>query len=162
MIRTLVVQLTLMAALALSETPYLTSQHAHMATGMPAAMSEPIRGSDRWSQAWEDLEGWASWYSAQDPGVIPWTANTEAFNDRALTCAMWGVPFNTRLKVTNVVNGRSVVVRVNDRGPAEDLVATQNRVIDLTKAAFAAIADTHQGLVRVRVELAQPLISSAH
>lgn len=75
---------------------------------------------------------------------------------------MWGVPFHTRLLVTNLENGRSVMVRVNDRGPAEDLVLTQHRVVDLTKAAFAAIADPGQGLIRVRVQLDQPLLSSTH
>jgi len=111
---------------------------------------------------WDIVEGWASWYSAQDPGVVPWTANAERFDDQGLTCAIWGVPFETRLKITNLANGQSVIVRVNDRGPAEDLVLTENRVIDLTKAAFAAIADPKLGLIKVRVELARPLLSSAH
>ena len=115
-----------------------------------------------WAAAWEDLEGTASWYSVTDPGVVALTASTERFNDRDLTCAMWGVPFNARLKVTNLHNGRSVIVRVNDRGPAEDLVLTQDRVIDLTKTAFAAIAEPGQGLIRVRVELDRPLLLSSH
>jgi rare lipoprotein A len=73
----------------------------------------------------------------------------EIFNDSQLTCAMWDMPFNTILKVTNLENGKSVVVRVNDRGPAKRL----NRTIDLTKAAFFRIADLEKGLAEVSVEI---------
>ena len=111
---------------------------------------------------WEDLEGVASWYSLDDPGVTPWTANAERFDDQVLTCAIWGVPFDTRLCVTNLENGRSVIVRVNDRGPAERLVFAESRIIDLTKTAFAAIADPATGLIRVRVELAATSRLASH
>mgnify|MGYP000846296432 CR=1 FL=1 len=46
--------------------------------------------------------GQASWYSETDPGIRERTANNEVFNDRDLTCAMWDVPFNQRIKVTIV------------------------------------------------------------
>ena len=139
--------------------PPVTTVRSAMPSVSPSAAPA---ASGEWAHVWENVEGWASWYSTQDAGVVPWTANAEWFNDRELTCAFWGVPFNSRLKVTNLDNGRSVIVRVNDRGPSEELVATQNRVIDLTKTAFAAIADPGQGLIRVRVELARSLLSSAH
>jgi len=103
--------------------------------------------------AWEDVEGVASWYSRDDPGVTPWTANAERFDDQALTCAIWGAPFDARLRVTNLANGRSIIVRVNDRGPAERLILAESRIIDLTKTAFATIANPVVGLIRVRVEL---------
>ena len=91
--------------------------------------------------------GTASWYSESDPFINLLTANGEIFDDSKLTCASWNYPFNTRLKVTNLENGKSIVCRVNDRGPAKRL----NRAVDLTKAAFRQIADPRLGLIRVRV-----------
>ena len=98
------------------------------------------------------LAGKASWYSKQSPGINKYTANNEIFNDRDLTCAMWGAPFNQTVKVTNRSNGKSVVVRVNDRGPHFHYFR-QGRVIDLTKAAFAKIASLDSGLIDVEVTL---------
>ena len=91
--------------------------------------------------------GTASWYSETDPGIQPQTANGEIFDDSKLTCASWHFPFGTSLKVKNEANGKSVVCRVNDRGPAKRL----NRLIDLTKTAFSRIAPAHKGLIRVSV-----------
>ena len=95
------------------------------------------------------IKGKASWYSQNDPGILLTTANMERFNDSKLTCAVWDLPFNTILKVTNLENGKSVIVRVNDRGPAKRL----NRTIDLTKQAFSRIADLDKGLADVSVEI---------
>jgi len=95
------------------------------------------------------IKGKASWYSQNDPGILLTTANMEQFDDSQLTCAMWDMPFNTILKVTNLENGKSVIVRVNDRGPAKRL----NRAIDLTKQAFSMIADLDNGLADVSVEI---------
>ena len=69
--------------------------------------------------------GSASWYALTSK-----TASGERMNPAALTAAHRTLPFGTRLKVTNQRNGKSVVVRVNDRGPF-----IRNRVIDLSKAA---------------------------
>ena len=95
--------------------------------------------------------GLASWYSDADPGVQPLTANGEAFTGRELTAAMWGVPFDACMQVTNLRTLEQVVVRVNDRGPHPRLV-DQGRVIDLSQAAFARLADPSDGLIPVRVE----------
>jgi rare lipoprotein A len=95
------------------------------------------------------IKGTASWYSQNDPGIFLTTANMERFDDSQSTCAIWGLPFNTILKVTNLENGKSVIVRVNDRGPARGL----NRAIDLTKTAFSKIADLDKGLADVSVEI---------
>ncbi len=94
----------------------------------------------------------ASWYSKEDPGVLSTTANKEIFNDNLFTCAIWDIPFNAFLKVTNLENGRVVYVRVNDRGPAKDLVR-EGRIIDLSKRAFAQISDLSNGIIRVSVEI---------
>ena len=95
--------------------------------------------------------GLASWYSRHDPGIRLRTANNERFDDTQLTAAMWGVPFHKKVRVTNLENGRSVVVRINDRGPHPRYVR-RGRVIDMTKAAFSRIADPKKGLVRVALE----------
>ncbi|MGC4886055.1 septal ring lytic transglycosylase RlpA family protein [Micromonospora sp. DT227] len=76
------------------------------------------------------------------------TANGETFDPDALTAAHKTLPFNTRVRVTNPANGKSVVVRINDRGPYID-----GRCIDLSRAAFAAIASTGLGEVDVRYEV---------
>lgn len=97
------------------------------------------------------MAGRASWYSRTDPGINRHTANNEIFNDQDLTCAMWDVPFNQRLRVTNIENGKSIIVRVNDRGPHKRFVR-KGRIIDLTKTAFKRISGTKKGLIRVQVE----------
>ncbi|MFJ6951629.1 septal ring lytic transglycosylase RlpA family protein, partial [Micromonospora aurantiaca (nom. illeg.)] len=76
------------------------------------------------------------------------TANGETFNPDALTAAHKTLPFNTRVRVTNPANGKSVVVRINDRGPFID-----GRCLDLSRAAFATIAATSLGHVNVRYEV---------
>ena len=95
--------------------------------------------------------GQASWYSKQSPGINTHTANNEIFDDRDYTCAIWDVPFNKRIKVTNLANGKSIIVRVNDRGPHKRYVR-KGRVIDLTKSAFAELGDLKHGLIDVALE----------
>jgi rare lipoprotein A len=98
------------------------------------------------------FKGTASWYSENDPGILKTTANMELFDDKQLTCAIWELPFNTILKVTNTENGKIIFVRVNDRGPARRLVE-QGRIIDLTKTAFSEISELKKGLIHVEVEI---------
>ncbi|MGE0268179.1 MAG: septal ring lytic transglycosylase RlpA family protein [Candidatus Omnitrophota bacterium] len=97
------------------------------------------------------FNGVASWYSSRSPGIRKHTANNEIFDDQAMTCAMWGVAFNQHIKVTNKANGKSVVVRVNDRGPHRRFVQ-QGRIIDLTEAAFSQIASPKKGLIEIHLE----------
>jgi rare lipoprotein A len=95
----------------------------------------------------------ASWYSTREcttranPRCL--TASGEPLDDTALTCASWAYPFGTKLRVSS--GSRSVVVRVNDRGPSKRLVA-QGRAIDLSQAAFMKLAPLKAGVVRVSVE----------
>ena len=93
------------------------------------------------------LIGVASWYSKRDRRIKRRTANGEVFNDSKLTCASWDFPFESYLHVTNLENGKSVVCRVNDRGPARRL----NRLVDLTEAGFRAIANPRYGLIHVSI-----------
>lgn len=93
--------------------------------------------------------GLASWYGGGEP-LNDYTANGEMFNPYRYTCATREFPFGSRLKVTNLSNGKSIVVRVNDRGPASWLPL---RVVDLTKQAFSEIEDLNKGLTYVQVEV---------
>lgn len=89
----------------------------------------------------------ASWYGGGE-NLNKHTANGEVFSPYALTCASWDYPFGTELKVASIATGKSVIVRVNDRGPNKRL----GRAIDLTKSAFSKIANTEEGLILVRIE----------
>lgn len=99
--------------------------------------------------------GLASWYSQEDPGVVPLTASGETFADADLTAAMWEVPFQSCIQVTNLKTLEQIAVRVNDRGPRKRLAAA-GRVIDLSRAAFAQVADLGEGLIPVVLEPVQP------
>jgi rare lipoprotein A len=76
------------------------------------------------------------------------TANGETFDPNAFTAANKTMPFNTRVRVTNVANGKSTVVRINDRGPYSG-----NRCLDLSRAAFGAIANLSAGVINVKYEV---------
>lgn len=89
-------------------------------------------------------EGIASWYGPGFAGRL--TANGERFDPSALTCAHRTLPFGTRLEVTNLENGRTVVVRVNDRGPY-----AHGRLIDLSAEAARRLGMRASGTARVRV-----------
>jgi len=85
--------------------------------------------------------GICSWYGDEAQGDL--TANGERFNKNDLTAAHRTLPFGTRIRVTNNENGKTVVVRINDRGP---FVA--GRILDLSEAAFRRVANLRKGLVR--------------
>ncbi|MBU0683246.1 MAG: septal ring lytic transglycosylase RlpA family protein [Candidatus Omnitrophota bacterium] len=99
-----------------------------------------------------NLTGIASWYSEFSPGIKKTTANMETFDHDKMTCAMWGIPFNTQVEVTNIANDKKVLVRVNDRGPAKRL-CRKGRIIDLTMAAFKKIETLSTGLANVRIRI---------
>ena len=76
------------------------------------------------------------------------TANGEAFDMHAMTAAHRTLPFGTKVKVTNLANGKSAIVRVNDRGPYAN-----GRIIDLSVAAAKQIGSTSSGTARVTLEV---------
>lgn len=92
-----------------------------------------------------DQLGHASWYSL--PSNM--TANGERMDPGELTAAHRSLPFGTKVLVENLANGRSVVVRINDRGPF-----IGGRIIDLSKAAAASIGMIEAGTAKVRVTTA--------
>lgn len=91
-------------------------------------------------------EGLASWYGPDFHGKP--TASGEIFNMYAYTAAHRKLPFGTLVRVTNLYNGKSVVVRINDRGPFK-----RKRIIDLSYAAAKKIGMVEAGVVRVRIEV---------
>ncbi len=91
-------------------------------------------------------EGKASWYGREQHGHL--TANGEHFDMYALTAAHRTLPMNTRVRVTNLRNGRSVVVRINDRGPY-----SKGRIIDVSLAAARVLDMIDAGVVPARVEV---------
>lgn len=98
--------------------------------------------------------GTASYYTYQScvregtSGV--WTASGERFNENDFTCAMRSRDFGKCYKVTNLATQKSVIVRHNDFGPNKKL-HKNGRIVDLSKAAFAKIADLKKGVINVSV-----------
>jgi rare lipoprotein A len=92
--------------------------------------------------------GIAVWYGAPHHGKP--TANGERFDMHALTAAHRSLPFGTRVRVTNQRNGRSVVVRINDRGP---FGKNRRRIIDLSQRAAAALDIIDAGSAPVTLEV---------
>jgi peptidoglycan lytic transglycosylase len=87
-------------------------------------------------------QGMGTWY-----GVGRGTASGEPFDKRAMTAAHPSFPFNTRVRVTNLRNGRAVILRINDRGPF-----ARGRIIDVTEAAAEQLGMKEAGVVPVKVE----------
>jgi len=90
----------------------------------------------------------ASYALASFYGEDSETASGEKFNPNALTAAHPTLPFGTRLRVTNVSNGRSVVVRVNDRGPF-----VRRRAVDVSSSAAERIGMIDQGVAKVKIDV---------
>ena len=93
--------------------------------------------------------GTASWYGEQFQGKQ--TASGELFDMRDFTAAHPKLPLGTYVKVTNLRNGKAVVVRINDRGPVVD-----GRIIDLSCNAARALGFRELGLLTVRLDIYQP------
>ncbi|NJN86792.1 MAG: septal ring lytic transglycosylase RlpA family protein [Leptolyngbyaceae cyanobacterium SL_7_1] len=95
------------------------------------------------------FRGVASWYGPRFHGRK--TAMGEIFNQHALTAAHPSLPFDTYLKVTNLHNGQSIIVRVNDRGPY-----IKPRSLDLSRAAARCLGSETVGIVPYRAVIMQP------
>jgi len=121
--------------------PAATPAPAPMAAPAPAPkMTAPVASSG------DASEGKVAHYGAKFNGRK--TASGEVFNSNAMTMAHKTLPFGTRVKVTNLANKKSVVVRVNDRGPT-----SPDRIGDLTTGAARKIGMTKAGVVDARLEV---------
>lgn len=108
------------------------------------------------SSRYDEAHG-GSWRGYSETGLASYyadryhnrrTASGEPYRKERSTAAHQQLPFGSRVKVTNLANGKSVVVRVNDRG-----AFPKGRVIDLSRSAFSAIGKPADGLIRVRLEV---------
>jgi len=88
----------------------------------------------------------ATWYGWESVGPM---ANMQRFDPRKMTCATWFYPLGSTLRVE--ANGRSVHVRVTDRGPAWWVVRKRGVRLDLSQAAFAKLAPLRHGRIKVKV-----------
>ena len=127
--------LVLLVAVAGSSSP--TASGAHRQKARKAEPSHP------WTQV-----GRASWYGRRFQGQP--TASGEPFDRTLLTCAHPTLPIGSLVKVTNLDNHRSIMVRVNDRGPI-----VPGRIVDLSYAAAHALGFRREGLAHVRLERVQ-------
>ncbi len=93
-----------------------------------------------------ETEGGASWYGGKFQGRR--TASGEIFDTNKLTAAHKTLPFGTKVRVTDLESAKSVIVRINDRGPF-----VEDRIIDLSRAAADIIGLTPRGVGRVRIEI---------
>jgi rare lipoprotein A len=104
------------------------------------ARAEPLTGSPQVGQA--------SWYGQEFARRR--TASGETFDPQHLTGAHRTLPLGTKVRVTNLHNGRSVLVTINDRGPYR-----YRRVVDLSYGAARVLGMVHRGIARVRIELVE-------
>ncbi|RYY95284.1 MAG: septal ring lytic transglycosylase RlpA family protein [Alphaproteobacteria bacterium] len=135
-----------------------------LATASPAAFAKPYAGppyqvAGKWYvPAYEpnyDEVGIASWYGPTFHGKE--SATGETFDEMAMTAAHPTLPIPSLVRVTNLENGKTVIVRLNDRGPFVD-----DRIIDLSKAAGGALDLHGKGTAKVRVQYVGPAPAEAN
>ncbi len=117
--------------------------------GVKRKVGNPYKIAGVWYHPKEDptydQTGYASWYGQDFHGKA--TANGETYNMNALTAAHKTLPMPSYVKVTNLANNRSIVLRVNDRGPF-----VGNRLIDVSRRGAQLLGFHKQGLTRVRIQ----------
>ncbi len=113
-------------------------------------VGKPYQIAGTWYYPKEDYgyreEGMASWYGPGFHGKM--TANGEPYDQNAMTAAHRTLPLPSMVRVTNLDNGRSLVLRINDRGPF-----AKNRIIDISRRGAQLLGFVDQGTARVRVEI---------
>jgi rare lipoprotein A (peptidoglycan hydrolase) len=141
------------ANIAGNTTLAFTNAVADETTPVAAVLAEAVPGEVDLTLAAEQV-GLASWYGADFQGKP--TASGQIFDEEKLTAAHRTLPLRSRVRVTNLENGRSVEVRINDRGPY-----VQGRVLDLSTRAAKALGMQKEGLALVRIELLPTELASA-
>ena len=112
----------------------------------PRFTASKTSANERSGRSANATEGYASYYADEFNGRK--TSNGEIYDMHALTAAHRTLPFNTKVRVNNLENGKSIVVRINDRGPFKD-----DRIIDLSLGAAKAIGLIGPGTAKVRLEI---------
>lgn len=128
----------------LSACQNLPSENRSAANGSAAVQNQPST-TENYGPGFTQV-GLASWYGPQFHGNH--TADGERFDMNAMTAAHRTLPFNSYVRVINLATTRSVVVRINDRGPYAG-----DRIIDLSARAARALGIKDDGIARVRIEL---------
>ena len=131
----------ILSPLAYAQNAPAASASAPAAAAAPAAAPAPEKAASG-----DATEGKVAYYGKKFNGRK--TASGERFNSGALTMAHKTLPFGTMVKVTNLKTNKSVVVRVNDRGPS-----TPDRIGDLTTAAAGKIRMLRSGIADVKMEV---------
>jgi rare lipoprotein A (peptidoglycan hydrolase) len=122
------------------KTPASTDEDSGAKTKFPG-------GSVQKGDAWKgELEGMASWYGLDFNGRL--TASGEVYDMYEMTAAHKTLPLGTTVKVHNLDNGKTITVRINDRGPY-----VAGRVIDLSRKAARALGMRENGTAHVRLEV---------
>ena len=120
------------------------------AKGSNYKVGKPYKINGQWYYPAEDYDysevGTASWYG--EDFHAKYTANGEIYNMNTLTAAHRTLPLPSIVRVTNLENGRSLVLRVNDRGPF-----AKNRIIDISKRGAQLLGFQNKGIAKVRVEI---------
>ena len=120
------------------------------AKGSTYKVGKPYKIRGQWYYPKEDYDykevGVASWYG--EDFHAKYTANGEVYNMNTLTAAHRTLPLPSIVRVTNLENGRSLVLRVNDRGPF-----AKNRIIDISKRGAQLLGFQNKGVTKVRVEI---------
>jgi rare lipoprotein A len=120
-----------------------------LSLGLSACVHETTDAQDDVETTGSVISGTASWYGPRFHGRR--TANGERYDMHQLTAAHKTLPFNTRVQVTNVRTGKTVVVRINDRGPYAG-----RRIIDLSRGAAERVGMIASGTAPVKVEILKP------
>jgi rare lipoprotein A len=135
----------IVAAMLLATAFFLTNARTGTSVHAQQAADQPAKAPTVHRQHWFQF-GRASWYGHALQGQP--TANGEPYDMNAMTCAHRTLPLGSLVRVTNLRNHRSLVVRVNDRGPM-----IESRVVDLSYAAAKRLGFSHRGTVKVRLDL---------
>ena len=126
-----------------------TSLLAALLLAAGCAGSHPAIGSADGSRGGSEAVGFASFYAPEFHGRS--TASGERYDSEGLSAAHRTLPFGTRVRVTNLQNGRSVVVTITDRGPFR-----RGRIVDVSRRAARDLGFLRAGVARVRLEVLSP------
>ena len=129
-----------------AQTPAPAPAAAAAPAASPAPAAAPAPAAPEKAASADSSDGKVAYYGKKFNGRK--TASGERFNAGAMTMAHKTLPFGTMVKVTNIKNSKSVVVRVNDRGPS-----TPDRIGDLTSGAASKIRMVRTGVIDAKLEV---------
>lgn len=133
-----------------TDRPHVSAPSKSYASRPPVQRSAPPQKSPKQQRGSQyDIIGMASWYGGKFHGRQ--TANGEVYNMNKLTAAHPTLPFGTWVDITNLRNGRTITLRINDRGPF-----IKGRVIDVSRRAAKKLGFINDGITRVGIRIRRP------